>query len=133
MFHEISHPGGITPLGTGKVAMTDVRRGVAAVATPPSSTWKTFHLLINLKKLRLWFITVMVTASMFIGYWDTISNHWGDRTRSAAAASAVELGQEFYCTMHPQVIQAESDPQGESPRCRICGMSLSIRTKGGHP
>lgn len=133
MFHKSLHPSGTTPLGTGTVAMTDAMRAVAAVATPPLSTGKKLHLLVNLIELRQWFVAMLVAVAMFIGYWDTINNGWGDWTRPAPAASAVELGQEFCCVMHPQLIRAESDARGEAPSCRICGQPRSWRNKDSNP
>ncbi len=35
--------------------------------------------------------------------------------------------------MHPQVVRAGLEPNGEVPKCPICGMPLSLRKKGEAP
>lgn len=82
-------------------------------------------------EIRLRFIAVLVGIGLVIGYWDWIQNRWDKWTRPAAVtAVALAGGEEFYCPMHPSVVRATLDPGGAIPKCPICGMPLSKRTKG---
>jgi Cu(I)/Ag(I) efflux system membrane fusion protein len=85
--------------------------------------------LVILKRLR--FIAVLAAVGLFIGYWDTVMNYWEKWTQWQGAASRrLEPGEEFYCPMDPQVVRSTYEPNGEVPKCPICGMPLSIRKKG---
>ncbi len=85
-----------------------------------------------LKRVR--FIVVLVAVGMFIGYWDTVMNYWDKWTQPRSVAShELEPGQEFYCPMDPQVIRSTYEPNGDVPKCPICGMPLSVRKKGKRP
>ena len=85
--------------------------------------------LVAFKRIR--FIAVLLAVGLFIGYWDTVKNHWDKWTRPQAAASrALGPDQEFYCPMDPQVTREGYEPNGDIPKCPICGMPLSIHTKG---
>jgi len=99
---------------------------------PPSRTvWQNLRLLARVVEVRLRFVVVLVAVGLFIGYWDTIKNHWDKWTRPAAVAiNELPAGQEFYCPMHPQVVRPGLEPNGDVPKCPICGMPLSIRKKG---
>ena len=82
-----------------------------------------------LKRLR--FIAILAAVGLFIGYWDTVMNYWDKWTRPrSVAARQLEPGQEFYCPMDPQVVRSTYEPNGDVPKCPICGMPLSIRKKG---
>jgi Cu(I)/Ag(I) efflux system membrane fusion protein len=85
--------------------------------------------LVILKRLR--FIAILAGVGLFIGYWDTVKNYW-DKWTQPQSVSTHELapGQEFYCPMDPQVIRSTYEPNGDVPKCPICGMPLSIRKKG---
>ena len=97
----------------------------------PLSTWQKIKLVIKVIEVRLRFIAILVAMALFIGYWDTIKNYWDKWTRPAeAAVHAVASDQEFYCPMHPQVVRDSLEPNGEVPKCPICGMPLSMRKKG---
>ncbi len=97
----------------------------------PHSAWKRFLLVLRVIEVRLRFIAVLVVVAMFIGYWDTVKNYWDKWTRPAAVAQR-QLGpdQEFFCPMHPNVVRDTYEPNGDVPKCPICGMPLSIRKKG---
>jgi Cu(I)/Ag(I) efflux system membrane fusion protein len=85
--------------------------------------------LVILKRLR--FIAILAAVGLFIGYWDTVKNYWDKWTQPrSAAVRALDPGQEFYCPMDPQVIRSTYEPNGDVPKCPICGMPLSIRKKG---
>lgn len=90
--------------------------------------WRLVGLVI-LKRLR--FFLILAAVGLFIGYWDTILNYWDKWTRpSSASTRQLEAGQEFFCPMHPQVVRATYEPNGDVPKCPICGMPLSVRKKG---
>lgn len=81
-----------------------------------------------LKRVR--FIVVLLAVGMFIGYWDTVKKYWDKWTQPrSAAAHELEPGHEFYCPMDPQVVRSTYEPNGDMPKCPICGMPLSVRTK----
>jgi Cu(I)/Ag(I) efflux system membrane fusion protein len=85
--------------------------------------------LVILKRVR--FIAILVAVGVFIGSWDTIKNYWDKVTRpQALAVKQLEAGQEFYCPMDPQVVRSTFEPNGDVPKCPICGMPLSARKKG---
>jgi Cu(I)/Ag(I) efflux system membrane fusion protein len=85
--------------------------------------------LVILKRLR--FIAILAAVGLFIGYWDTVMNYWEKWTQPrGVSARALEPGYEFYCPMDPQVIRSTYEPNGDVPKCPICGMPLSIRKKG---
>jgi Cu(I)/Ag(I) efflux system membrane fusion protein len=85
--------------------------------------------LVIIKRLR--FIAILAGVGLFIGYWDTVKNYW-DKWTQPQTVSVHQLapGQEFYCPMDPQVIRSTYEPNGDVPKCPICGMPLSIRKKG---
>jgi Cu(I)/Ag(I) efflux system membrane fusion protein len=103
----------------------------AGTGTPPMTGRQKLRLigLVILKRVR--FIAILAAVGLFIGYWDTIKNYWDKWTRpQAAAVRELEPGQEFYCPMHPQVVQTTFGPNGDVPMCPICGMPLSVHKKG---
>jgi Cu(I)/Ag(I) efflux system membrane fusion protein len=85
--------------------------------------------LVILKRLR--FIAILAAVGMFIGYWDTIKNYWDKWTPSWRVAVR-ELGpdEEFFCPMDLQVRRPGYEPNGDVPKCPICGMKLSLHKKG---
>lgn len=100
-------------------------------SAPTLSLWKRLLLVLKVIEVRLRFIAVLVMVGLFIGYWDTVKNYWDRWTRPAAVAQR-QLGpdQEFFCPMHPNVVRDTYEPNGDVPKCPICGMPLSIRKKG---
>ncbi len=85
--------------------------------------------LVILKRLR--FIAILAGVGLFIGYWDTVKNYWDKWTQpQSISVRQLEPGQEFYCPMDPQVIRSTYEPNGDVPKCPICGMPLSTRKKG---
>ena len=105
--------------------------GPAVVDSTPMTRWQKFRLvaLVILKRVR--FIAVLAAVGVFIGYWDTVMNYWDKWTQPTSASVAqLEAGQEFYCPMDPQVIRSTYEPNGDVPKCPICGMPLSQRKKG---
>ncbi len=85
--------------------------------------------LVILKRIR--FIAILALVGVFIGYWDTVMNYWEKWTQPAhQVAQELEPGYEFYCPMDPQVVRSTYEPNGDVPKCPICGMPLSQRRKG---
>jgi Cu(I)/Ag(I) efflux system membrane fusion protein len=85
--------------------------------------------LVILKRVR--FIAVLAAVGLFICKWDMVMSYWEKWTQSRRAASQeLEAGHEFYCPMDPQVVRSTYEPNGDVPKCPICGMPLSIRQKG---
>ena len=105
--------------------------GGAPTDAMPHTRWQKLRLvgLVILKRVR--FIAVLAGVGLFIGYWETVMNYWEKWTRTGSVASReLEPGQEFYCPMDPQVVRSTYEPNGDVPKCPICGMPLSQRKKG---
>jgi Cu(I)/Ag(I) efflux system membrane fusion protein len=84
--------------------------------------------LVILKRVR--FIAILAGVGLFIGKWDTVLNYWDKWTQPrSAAVRELAPGHEFYCPMDPQVVRANYEPNGDVPKCPICGMPLSQRKK----
>ena len=81
-------------------------------------------MVVKVVELRLRFIALMALTGLVFGFWDTIWNYYEKWNRPAAEHAAVSAGVEFYCPMHPSVVQ------NEPGNCPICGMPLSKRPKG---
>jgi membrane fusion protein, copper/silver efflux system len=86
--------------------------------------WQKFRMVVKVVELRLRFIALMALTGLVFGYWDTIWNYYEKWNRPVAEHAAVTAGVEFYCPMHPSVVQDEPG------NCPICGMPLSKRPKG---
>ncbi len=100
-------------------------------AGPPLTGWQKFKLIFKVVEVRLRFIAILVAVAFFVGYWDTIKNHWDKWARGAAPVAAPgDSDTEYYCPMHPNVVRQSLDPNGAIPKCPICGMPLSLRKKG---
>jgi len=87
--------------------------------------WQKFRMVVKVLEMRLRFVALMTVTGLIFAYWDSIWNHYEKWTRppgehQTAAAADVE----YYCPMHPTVIQSEPGS------CPICGMPLSKRKKG---
>ncbi len=113
-------------------ASTAVAESSAVVVdTMPVTPWQKSRLvgLVILKRVR--FLAILAGVGVFIGYWDTVMNYWDKWTQPQSVSVAeLEAGQEFYCPMDPQVVRSTYEPNGDVPKCPICGMPLSQRKKG---
>jgi Cu(I)/Ag(I) efflux system membrane fusion protein len=108
--------------------------GAAVEIVAPRTAWKKLKLAVEVLEVRLRFIVVLAAVGALIVYWDSIKNHWDKWTRPAhAAVASLPADEELYCPMHPQVVRSSMEPNGEMPKCPICGMPLSLRKKGVAP
>ncbi len=96
----------------------------SAPSVVPLSRWQKIRMVVKVVELRLRFIALMAATGLIFGYWDTIKNHYEKWTRPPGVIHSAASDTEFYCPMHPTVIQ----PTPGS--CPICGMPLSKRKIG---
>jgi Cu(I)/Ag(I) efflux system membrane fusion protein len=96
----------------------------ASLDEAPRTPWQKFRLVVKVVELRLRFIALMAITALAFAYWDTLSNRYDKWMRPAVVQHAVISGIEYYCPMHPQIVQDEPGS------CPICGMTLSQRKKG---
>ena len=89
-----------------------------------ASRWQRIRLVIKVVELRLRFIALMAVTGWVFANWEMFWNRFEKWNRPASANVVSASGIEYYCPMHPQVVQ------GESGSCPICGMPLARRKKG---
>src|SRR5438874_9575823 len=82
----------------------------------PLTRWQKFRLVVKVVELRLRFIALMAATALVFAYWDDLWNRYDKWTRPEGTRHAAVSGAEYYCPMHPQVVQ---DQPGS---CPICGM-----------
>src|SRR3954451_17672294 len=78
-----------------------------APAELPLTRWRKFRMVLKVVELRLRFIALLAATGLVFAYWDTLWNHYDKWTRPHAEVSAAASGYEFYCPMHPSVVQSE--------------------------
>ncbi len=93
-------------------------------ARPSHTRWQKFWLVVKVVEIRLRFIALMAATGFVFAYWDAIGSRYDKWMRPAVERPLAASGIEFYCPMHPHVVQEE--PGG----CPICGMPLARRIKG---
>ena len=94
------------------------------ITGPPMTRWQKVRLVIKVVELRLRFVALMAVTGWVFANWDTLWDRYEKWMRPAAGSHAVVSGIEYYCPMHPQVVQDETGS------CPICGMPLARRKKG---
>src|SRR3954470_17508662 len=90
----------------------------------PLTRWQKFRLVVKVVELRLRFIALMAGTGLVFAYWDTLWNYYEKYTRPPGETHVAAVDVEYFCPMHPTVIQSEPGS------CPICGMPLSKRKKG---
>jgi membrane fusion protein, copper/silver efflux system len=90
----------------------------------PLTRWQKLRLVVKVVELRLRFIVLMVGTGLVFAYWDTLWNRYDKWMRPAALHRVAAVDSEFYCPMHPSVVQHEPGS------CPICGMTLAKRKRG---
>ena len=90
----------------------------------PLTRWQKFRLVVKVVELRLRFIVLMAATGLTFAYWDSIWNHYDKWMRPATDQHIARAGVEYYCPMHPAVVQDEPG------QCPICGMPLAKRQVG---
>jgi len=101
-----------------------------ARAGVPRTFFQRLKLILKVLEVRVRFIAILVATGFVIGYWENIKNHWDKWVRPTGVALTENPDNEFFCPMHPNVVRPGLDPNGEEPKCPICGMPLSERKKG---
>ncbi|MGO9597827.1 MAG: efflux RND transporter periplasmic adaptor subunit [Isosphaeraceae bacterium] len=97
----------------------------APESSPPELTrWQKFRLVVKVVEMRLRFIALMAVTGLVFAYWDTLWNYYEKFTRPKGEHIAASSEFEFFCPMHPSVVQEQPG------NCPICGMPLSKRKKG---
>ena len=97
---------------------------IARIDETPLTRWQKFRLVVKVVELRLRFVALMAITGLVFAYWDTLWNRYDKWMRPAAEKHVAVSGIEYYCPMHPQVVQDEPGS------CPICGMPLAKRKKG---
>jgi membrane fusion protein, copper/silver efflux system len=95
----------------------------ASAISAPATRWQKLRLIIKVMELRLRFVSLMAITALVFAYADTLWNRYEKWMRPVSERQLAVAGVEFYCPMHPHVIQAEPG------QCAICGMPLAKRLK----
>jgi Cu(I)/Ag(I) efflux system membrane fusion protein len=78
-------------------------------------------------ELRLRFVALMAGTGLVFTCWDEFWNRYDKWARPGGERAVAPAGVEFFCPMHPGVVQDRSGS------CPICGMPLSTRKRGEPP
>ena len=94
---------------------------------PRTSLLRKIWTIVKIIELRLRFIALLAVTGLVFAYWETIWNHYEKWMRPSQSIQVAASDVEFFCPMHPNVVQDESGT------CPICGMTLSKRQKSEKP
>ncbi len=94
------------------------------LAEVPMTRRRKFRLVIKVVELRLRFVALMAITGLAFAYWDALWNRYDKWMRPAVDWHVAASGIEYYCPMHPTVVQEEPG------QCPICGMPLARRKHG---
>src|SRR3974390_929894 len=81
----------------------------------PMTRWQKFRLVVKVVELRLRFIALMAITGLVFAYWDTLWNYYEKYTRPQGEVLAASSEYEYFCPMHPSVVQEQPG------NCPICG------------
>ena len=99
-------------------------RGATPEVVALLTRWQKFRLVVKVVELRLRFVVLMAVTGLTFAYWDTLWNHYDKWMRPTTDRHIASAGIEYYCPMHPAVVQDEPG------KCPICGMPLAKRKQG---
>jgi Cu(I)/Ag(I) efflux system membrane fusion protein len=102
-------------------------RESAGWSQAPLGRWQKLRLVVKVIELRLRFTALMAITALVFAYWDTIANRYEKWMRPDGLSHVAAPGFEFYCPMHPHVVQ------NDAGNCPICGMTLAKRVWSEQP
>ena len=80
----------------------------APETSPPELTrWQKVRLVVKVVELRLRFVALMAVTGLVFAYWDTLWNYYEKYTRPKGEHVAASSEFEFFCPMHPSVVQEQ--------------------------
>jgi Cu(I)/Ag(I) efflux system membrane fusion protein len=91
---------------------------------PPAVRRRALWTVIKAIEFRLRFVALMAATGLVCAHSETLWNLYDKWTRPPAERAVASAGVEFFCPMHPNMVQ------DQPANCAICGMPLSRRKKG---
>ncbi len=84
---------------------------------PKPARRRRFIMVVKVVELRLRFIALLAATGLTFAYWDEIWNRYDKWMRPRVEQSFAAAGLEYYCPMHPHVVQDEPGT-ARSAACR---------------
>ena len=82
--------------------------------------------LVIMKRVR--FISILAGVGLFIVQWDSVKSHWDRWTHPRATANReLPSGEEFFCSMDPQVVRTSYERNGDVPGLSLIHISEPTR------